>query len=97
MIVEIHCIPSPSGTDTVRYANVHAAIEVISASGLAYEVGPLGTSIEGDPDQVWPLVRQVHEATIENGATGCISVVKIAEQRRSDAPTMTSLTDRYRS
>lgn len=96
MIVEIQCIPSPTGDDTDRYANVHAAIEVISASGLAYEVGPLGTSIEGDPDKVWPLLRRIHEATMVNGATGCISVVKIAEQRRSDAPTMTSLTDRYR-
>lgn len=96
MIVEIHCIPSPTGDDTERYANVHAAIAVIEASGLAYEVGPLGTSIEGDPDKVWPLLRQVHEATMDNGATSCISVVKVAEQRRSDAPTMTSLTDRYR-
>lgn len=96
MIVEIQVLPTPAGTDTDRYANVHAAIEVIQASGLAYEVGPLGTSIEGPPDAIWALLRAVHEATLDAGATGCISVIKLAEQRRADAITMTELTDRYR-
>jgi uncharacterized protein YqgV (UPF0045/DUF77 family) len=97
MIIEIQCMPNPSGTETERYAHVHAAIEVVQASGLDYEVGPLGTSVEGDPDVLWPLLRAVHEATLDAGATSCISVVKVAEQRRSDAVTMASLTDRYRT
>lgn len=97
MIVEIQVLPTPSGTDTDRYAHVHAAIEVIERSGLTFEVGPLGTSIEGEPDQVWPLLRQVHEATLTAGATSSLAVIKLAEFRRDDAPTMTSLTDRYRT
>lgn len=96
MIAEIQVLPTPSGTDEDRYANVHAAIEVIESSGLAYEVGPLGTSVEGQPDEIWPLLRRVHEATLDAGASSCISVVKVADSRRSDAPTMSTLTDRYR-
>jgi uncharacterized protein YqgV (UPF0045/DUF77 family) len=97
MIAEIQCLPTPSGTDEDRYAHVHAAIEEIGRSGLTYEVGPLGTSIEGAPDEVWPLLRRVHEATLAAGATSAIAVIKVAEFRRDDAPTMTSLTDRYRT
>ena len=97
MIVEIQCLPTPSGNDEDRYAHVHAAIEVIQASGLPYEVGPLGTSIEGSPDALWPLLRKVHEATLEAGATSALAVIKLAEFRRDDAPTMDSLTDRYRT
>ncbi len=96
VIAEIQCIPSPAGTPEVPYAHVHDAIEVIRRSGLAYEVGPVGTSIEGEPDQVWPLLRKVHETCLAAGATKCISVVKVFEQTDDDPATMASLTDRYR-
>ncbi len=75
---------------------MHAAIEVIERSGLDYEVGPLGTSVEGHPDDVWPLLRRVHEATMEAGANGCLSIVKLFEQRGAGQATMAGLTDRYR-
>ena len=55
MIAEIQCLPQPLGTSDDRYAHVDAAIAVIEASGVAYEVGALGTTLEGPPDQVWPL------------------------------------------
>jgi uncharacterized protein YqgV (UPF0045/DUF77 family) len=97
MIVEIQCIPDPAGTADEPFARVHAAIEVIESSGLDYEVGPCGTSIEGPPDQLWPLLRAVHEATLVAGADHCISVIKVFEQTGSDRVTMTSLTDRYRA
>ena len=70
MIVELQVLPFPPGTDAVRYAHVEAAIAVIQASGFSYEVGPLGTSVEGEPDQLWPLIRAVHEATLISGADG---------------------------
>ncbi len=97
MIVEIQCLPSPSGTEDERYAHVHAAIEVVQEAGVHYEVGPLGTSFEGDPDVLWPLVRAVHEATMTSGANSCISVIKVAQQQSDRAATMDGLTDRYRS
>lgn len=97
MIVEIQVLPSPPGTGTVRYAHVEAAIAVVQSSGLPYEVGPLGTSIEGDPDVLWPLVRRVHEATLASGADGVVSVIKVEQARQvARQPTMASLTDKFR-
>ncbi len=79
MIVEIQVLPSPAGRGHDTYAHVEAAIAVIARSGLTYEVGPLGTSVEGDPEQIWSLLRAVHEAPLAAGALSTISVIKVAE------------------
>lgn len=97
VIVEIQVLPSPAGTAENKYAHVEAAIAAIQASGLKYEVGALGTTIEGDPDELWPLVRRVHEACLESGARGVISVVKFEQVAdAAAAPTIESLTAKYR-
>ncbi len=94
MIVEIECLPNPPGTAESRYAHVEAAIAVIEQSGLNYRVGALGTTFEGPPDQVWLLVRLVHEASIAAGAASLVSVIKVA-QSADDGPTMAALTEKF--
>ena len=98
MIAEIQCLPQPLGTDDDRYAHVDAAIAIIQASGLAYEVGALGTTVEGPPDRVWPLLRAVHEATLAAGAAVEVTVIKVAEAAAGDdQPTIAGLTDKFRA
>jgi uncharacterized protein YqgV (UPF0045/DUF77 family) len=79
VIVEIECIPQPMGTPEDPYAHVDAAIRVIQASGLPYEVEALGTTVEGEPDAVWALLRRVHEASLEAGTDGIVTVIKVAQ------------------
>ena len=69
MIAEIQVAPSPPGTDENPHAHVEAAIAVIQASGLRYEVGALGTTLEGGRRGVGTL-RAAHEAMLASGATG---------------------------
>lgn len=98
MIAEIQVLPSPAGPPGDRYLHVDAAIAEVRASGLAFEVGPLGTSVEGPPDDVWPLLRRVHEATLASGAGSVVTVVKVAERSGDDDPlTMDGLTRKHRS
>lgn len=92
IIAEIQVAPSPPGTPEDPHAHVEAAIAVIQASGLRSEVGALGTTLEGTPDQVWATLRAAHEAMLAAGATGGISHVKIAQVSR----TMDSLTSKFR-
>ncbi|MBB3674517.1 thiamine-binding protein [Modestobacter versicolor] len=92
VIAEIQVAPSPPGTPEDPHAFVEAAIAVIQASGLRYEVGALGTTLEGDADAVWATLRAAHEAMVAAGATGGISHVKIATVAR----TMDSLTRKFR-
>jgi uncharacterized protein YqgV (UPF0045/DUF77 family) len=79
MIAEIQVLPRPAGTDASRYAHVDAAIAVLRASGLAMEVGALGTTVEGPADEVWAVLRRAHDATLASGAEGVITVIKLAE------------------
>lgn len=79
MIAEIQCLPTPPGTAARPYAHVERAIAEIQRSGVRYEVGALGTTVEGDPDAVWSLVRRVHEACAASGAESVVTVVKVAE------------------
>lgn len=98
MLVEIQCLPRPAGLPDDPYKHVDAAISRIIASGLTYEVGPLGTSIEGSPDEIWPLLREVHEACLESGAEGIISVIKLSEAGAGrQASTIAGLTGKFRS
>ena len=92
MIAEIQVAPSPPGTAEDPHAHVEAAIRVIAASGLRYEVGALGTTIEGADDEVWATLRAAHEAMLAAGATAGISHLKIASVDR----TMDSLTHKFR-
>lgn len=94
MIAEIQCLPTPAGTDDRRYAHVEAAIAQIQQSGVRYEVGALGTTLEGDPDQVWPLLRRVHEACLHSGAESVITVVKLADAH--EPASMDALVSDYR-
>jgi uncharacterized protein YqgV (UPF0045/DUF77 family) len=98
VLVEIQCLARPAGTPEDPYRHIEAAIACIQKSGLKYEVGALGTTIEGDPDLLWPLLRRVHEATIQVGAEGCMSVIKVSQAAPgATQSTIESLTGKFRS
>lgn len=97
MIVEIQCLPNPPGVESDTYRHVEAAIAEVQRSGLVYEVGALGTTVEGDPDVVWPLVRSVHEACLRSGAERLVTVVKVEQTADGESPTIRSLTGKFRS
>ena len=96
MIAEIQVLPRPLGAADDRYAHVDAAIAAISASGLSYEVGAMGTTFEGTPDQIWTLLRAVHDATLAAGAEGCLSVIKVSGSADDDGPSVQDLVGKHR-
>jgi len=73
MVLEIHVLPTPAGTASDTYAHVRAAID------LRFEVGALGTTVEGPPDALWALARLVHERTLTAGADRVVTTIRIAE------------------
>ncbi len=96
MIAEIQVLPTPAGTADSTYAHVDAAIAVIEQSGLPFEVGPLGTSFEGLPVQVWSVLRAAHDATIAAGARSVVTVVKLAEGASDGGPNIDDLVGKFR-
>lgn len=97
MIVEIQCLANPPGPPEDRYRHIEAAIAVIQRAGLTFEVDALGTTVEGEPDQLWPLVRDVHEACLAAGADSVVTVIKAAQSRDpARQSTIASLTGAFR-
>ncbi len=97
ILAEIQCLPTPAGTPDDRHAHVEAAIAEIQRAGVHHEVGALGTTLEGEPDVVWPLLRRVHEACLTAGATSAITVIKVygtADEART--PGIDDLTATFR-
>jgi uncharacterized protein YqgV (UPF0045/DUF77 family) len=98
LIVEIECLANPPGTPDNPYKHIEAAIAVIEGSRLNYEVDALGTTFEGEPDAVWPVMRRVHEACLEAGAGSVVTVIKAYESGPgSQGATIASLTGKFRS
>lgn len=97
MLAEIQCLPTPLGTPHDRHAHVEAAIAEIQRAGVRYEVGALGTTLEGEADVVWPLLRRAHEACLAAGAESAVTVIKVAGAAQpARTPGMEDLTGRFR-
>jgi uncharacterized protein (TIGR00106 family) len=96
MIAEIQVVPRPAGTAGDRYKHVDAAIAVIQASGLRYEVHGMGTVIEGPPEKIWPLLQAVHQATLEAGAERTLSIIKVSSAGEPGGPRVDDLVRKFR-
>lgn len=97
MLAEIQVSPRPGGSAAQPYAHIEAAIAVIERSGLVYEVGAMGTTVEGPPEDVWALLRAVHESTLAAGAHGVTSHIKVGQGRGDAGPTITDLVSSFRA
>lgn len=96
MIAEIQVIPRPVGTAEDRYKHVDAAIAIIQASGLKYEVHGMGTVIEGPAEKIWTLLQAVHQATLESGAERTLSIIKVSSSAQAGGPRVEDLGRKFR-
>lgn len=60
VIVELSIFPMDKGVSVSPY--VSRVVKIIKASGLSYELNPMGTCIEGDWARVHALVDQCFKA-----------------------------------
>ena len=59
-LAELSIFPLDKGQSVGQY--VTRAVEVIDRSGLRYQLGPLGTCIEGEFAEVMAVIAQCHAA-----------------------------------
>lgn len=74
IVAELSIIPLAGST---MRPYVDAALDVIKRSGLKYEVGAMGTAIEGDLDAVLAVVKKAHEAVKSKGPERVITELRI--------------------
>ncbi len=79
-VVEISV--APLGTATPGVSDyVAACLELVADSGLVYQLNPMGTVIEGDIDEVFVLLRKMHEVPFGKGAERVSTLIKIDDRR----------------
>jgi uncharacterized protein (TIGR00106 family) len=82
-VMEISVIPI--GTKTASISEfVAEAIRIIEDSGLKYELGAMGTVVEGELDQLLKLIGEIHRSVLNSGAPRVVTTIKIDE--RKDKP-----------
>ncbi|HVZ26610.1 MAG TPA: thiamine-binding protein [Sediminibacterium sp.] len=72
----------PLARDRHPYAWVDEVIAVIQASGLAYEIGPFTTIVEGSYEAVIQVINTINEHLVANACPEWILQVQL--QLRSD-------------
>lgn len=56
---------------------INKVIQFVRASGVAYEVGPMETTMEGNLDTLLEIVKKSQKIGIKNGAKSIFTNVKI--------------------
>lgn len=64
VIIDFSIFPVDKGESVSRY--VSRAVKIIKSSGLSYRLGPMGTSIEGEWEEVMALVNRCFDALKED-------------------------------
>ncbi|MFO7963872.1 MAG: MTH1187 family thiamine-binding protein [Desulfobacterales bacterium] len=88
ILAQLSVYPIGDGTSVSRY--VKKGIRVIEKSGYRYEIGGLSTAIEvPDLDALFELVKNVHQAHLDEGAKRIIIDLKVDGRRDKDATLQT--------
>lgn len=79
-IAEISVVPL--GTETTGVSSyVRAALKIIEENDLEYEVGPMGTSVEGELDAIFAVVKAIHEELAKMGCNRIVTTLRIDDRR----------------
>ncbi|MEB3198462.1 MAG: MTH1187 family thiamine-binding protein [Candidatus Sericytochromatia bacterium] len=93
LVAELTVIPAGGVQDTRRY--VEAAVAKVRASGLLFEVDALGTTLQGELDDVLRVAREAHRAVLAAGAGRVFTEIRL-DERAGQALTIARETLRYR-
>ena len=72
----------PMGTESPSLsAYVAEVLTLVKSSGIKYQLTPMGTILEGDLDEIFALVRRMHEVPFSNEIRRVVTTLKIDDRR----------------
>lgn len=89
LLAEISMWPMDKGESVSPY--VAQVLDVIDRSGLPYKLGPLGTCIEGEWDEVMAVVRQCFETLA--GQSNRVAITMKCDWRKGRSGSLTAKVD----
>jgi uncharacterized protein (TIGR00106 family) len=63
MLASFSVVPMSTGEGVKKL--VAEAVAIVDASGLAYQLGPMHTVVEGEPDEVMAVIMECHRKVLE--------------------------------
>jgi len=78
-IAEITIVPVGVGSSVSDY--VAEALRKVRARGLKYQLTPTSTIIEGELDELFQVLKEMHESPFKKGAPRVLTVIKIDDRR----------------
>ena len=85
----------PIGTGSASLSDRLAQVAtVIDQSGLDYRVGPMGTTVEGEWDQIMALAKRCHDVALQS-ADRIMMTIQLND--RKDTPGAGRITSKVRS
>ncbi|MEA3464802.1 MAG: MTH1187 family thiamine-binding protein [Thermodesulfobacteriota bacterium] len=79
-VVQISCTPLGEGSGGISKF-VAGCLQLVEESGLKYQLTPMGTILEGELDDIFALVRKMHESPFNAGAQRVSTLIKIDDRR----------------
>jgi len=93
MLAELEIVPI--GTKSASLSDLLADVAtLIAQSGLDYRVGPMGTVVEGDWDQIMALAKRCHH-TLLTSTDRVMTTIRIDDRR--DKPGLGRITQKVQS
>lgn len=93
--IEIQILPKVEGRENVRKV-VDSVIEYIDSTGLKYVVGPFGTTLEGDFDELIEVIKNCNKIAVENGSYEVYSYIKMVYNSKGEVWTIDDKTGKYK-
>jgi len=93
-IVNVELQVLPRVEEKRLYDVVDEVIKYINSCGVKYEVGPMGTTMEGEFDELMNIVKEAQSICVREGASRILSVVKI--DYKPEGVTMNEKVGKYR-
>ncbi len=80
-LLEISIMPLGTATTSLSSYVAGAMKELQQEKKVKYEFSSMGTTIEGDLDQILSLARRMHETAFTAGAKRVVTTIKIDDRR----------------
>jgi len=83
-IVEVSIVPI--GTESTSLSSYVAnCLSVLKDSGLTHELHGMGTIIEGDLQELFAVIRKMHEVPFMEGAQRVVTSIKLDDRRDKES------------
>jgi uncharacterized protein (TIGR00106 family) len=81
VILELHIVPI--GTASTSVGSYVAAAERVLRQhpNIQHELHPMSSTLEGELDEIWPVIRQMQEAVFSAGAVRVSTSIRIDDRR----------------